>query len=122
MTRDHGGPYCHIHRVDYQAMLHRLARTAPDVRICLCAPVRAVQPDPSVPEGPSVTLTYGEVLYADLVVSADGVKSTLQKARGGAADPDGREPEPVGGPDEEPDPVWLRRVRGGRAVVDRQRT
>ena len=42
--------------------------------------------------------------------------------RGGQADPDGREPEPVGGPDEEPDPVWLRRVRGGRAMVGNRRT
>jgi len=80
MTRDHGAPYCHIHRADYQAMLHRLAHTAPGVRICLGAPAHAVQPDPSVAGGPSVTLACGRVLYADLVVATDGVKSTLQKA------------------------------------------
>ena len=43
----------------HHAMLHRLARTAPGVRICLGAPVRAVQPDPSVAGGPSVTLACG---------------------------------------------------------------
>jgi len=41
---------------------------------------------------------------------------------GGKPIPADGEPEPVGGPDEEPDPVWIRRVRGGRAVVDRWRT
>jgi len=55
------------------------------------APVRAVQPDPAVAGGPSVTLACGEVLYADLVVGADGVKSTLQKA--------------VTGPDDRPTPT-----------------
>ena len=49
-------------------------------------PVRAVQPDPAVQGGPSVTLASGEVLYADLVVAADGVKSTLQKTVTGLDD------------------------------------
>jgi salicylate hydroxylase len=31
MARDHGAPYYHIHRADYHAMLHRLARAAPGV-------------------------------------------------------------------------------------------
>ena len=92
MTRDHGTPYYHIHRADYHAMLHRLASTAPGVRICLGAPVRAIQPDPSIAGGPSVTLACGEVLYADLVVAADGVKSTLQKAVTGLDD----RPTPTG--------------------------
>jgi len=61
-------------------MLHRLARTAPAYESASAAPVRAVRPDPAVARGPSVTLACGEVLYADLVVGADGVKSTLQKA------------------------------------------
>jgi len=92
MARDHGAPYYHIHRADYHAMLHRLARAAPGVRICLGATVRGVQPDPAVAGGPSVTLTCGEVLYADLIVGADGVKSTLQKAVTGLDD----RPTPTG--------------------------
>src|SRR5260221_6883951 len=63
----------------------------PGVRICLGAPVRAVQPDPSVVGGPSVPPACGEVLYVDLFVGADGVKSTLQKA--------------VTGPDDRPTPT-----------------
>jgi salicylate hydroxylase len=86
MARDHGAPYYHIHRADYHAMLHRLARAAPGVRIRLGATVREVQPDPAVTGGPSVTLEGGEVLYADLIVGADGVKSTLQKVVTGLDD------------------------------------
>jgi salicylate hydroxylase len=80
MVEDHGSPYYHIHRGDYHAMLLHLARAAPGVRIRLNAAVRDVQPDPTVQDGPSVTLASGEVLHADVVIGADGVKSTVQKA------------------------------------------
>lgn len=86
MVEDHGSPYYHIHRGDYHAMLLRLARAAPGVRIRLHAAVRDVQPDPTVQGGPSVTLASGEVLYADVIIGADGVKSTLQKAVTGLDD------------------------------------
>jgi salicylate hydroxylase len=86
MADNHGAPYYHIHRADYHAMLLRLARTAPGVRIRLGAAVRGVQPDPAVAGGPSVTLASGEVIHADLIVGADGVKSTLQKAVTGLDD------------------------------------
>ena len=86
MVEDHGSPYYHIHRGDYHAMLHRLARTAPGVRIRLNAAVRDVQPDPTVQGGPSVTLASGEVLYADVIIGADGVKSRLQKVVTGLDD------------------------------------
>ena len=79
MVRDHGAPQYQIHRADCHAMLHRLACTAPGVRICLGAAVKDAQPDPAVVGGPSVTLASGEVFYADLVVGADGLKSTMQK-------------------------------------------
>jgi salicylate hydroxylase len=86
MVEDHGSPYYHIHRGDYHAMLLRLARAAPGVRIRLNAAVRDVQPDPTLQGGPSVTLASGEVLYADAIIGADGVKSTLQKAVTGLDD------------------------------------
>jgi 2-polyprenyl-6-methoxyphenol hydroxylase-like FAD-dependent oxidoreductase len=63
-----------------------LARAAPGVRIWLNAAVRDVQPDPTLQGGPSVTLASGEVLYADAIIGADGVKSTLQKAVTGLDD------------------------------------
>ncbi|KAI0249405.1 FAD/NAD-P-binding domain-containing protein [Lactifluus subvellereus] len=86
MVEDHGAPYYHVHRADYHAMLLRLARAAPGVRIRLGAAVRSVQPDPAVEGGPSVTLASGEVVHADLIVGADGVKSVLQKAVTGVED------------------------------------
>ena len=66
-------------------MLLRLARAAPSVRIRLSAAMCDVQPDPTLPGGPS-TLASGEVLHADVIVGADGVKSTLQKAITGLDD------------------------------------
>ena len=92
MERDHGAPYYQIHRADYHAMLHRLAATAPNVHIRLGATVCDVQPDPAVAGGPSITLESGEVLYADLIVGADGVKSRLQKVVTGLDD----QPTPTG--------------------------
>ena len=86
MVEDHGSPYYHIHRGDYHAMLLRLAGAAPGVNIRLNAAVRDVQPDPTLPGGPSVTLASGEVLYADVIIGADGVKSIVQKAVTGLDD------------------------------------
>ncbi|KAF8490551.1 FAD/NAD-P-binding domain-containing protein [Russula emetica] len=86
MVEDHGSPYYQIHRGDYQAMLLRLARAATGVQIRLNSTVRDVQPDPTLQGGPSVTLASGEVLYADVIIGADGVKSTLQKAVTGLDD------------------------------------
>ena len=86
MAQDHGSRYYHIHRADHHAMLLRPSRAAPGVRIRLGATVRDVQPDPAIPGGPSVTLASGELLHADVIVGADGVKSTLQKAVTGRND------------------------------------
>ena len=79
LVPEHGAPYYHIHRADYHTLLLRLAREAPGVLIRLGATVRDVQPDPAVGGGPSVTLASGEVVHADLIVAADGVKSSIQK-------------------------------------------
>ena len=56
------------------------------MRIRLGATVRDVQSDPALPGGPSVKLASGEALHADVIVGADGVKSTLQKAITGRND------------------------------------
>ena len=92
MEREHGAPYYHIHRACYLAMLHRLVKSAPGVRVYLGATVSDVQPDPAIAGGPSVTLASGEVLHADLIVAADGVKSALQKVVTGLDD----KPTPTG--------------------------
>ena len=89
MMDRYGAPYYHMHRADYHAMLLRLARATPGVRIRLGAKVCEVQPDPRSNGGgggPCVTLTSGEVIHADLIVGADGVKSTLQEVVTGLDD------------------------------------
>ncbi|KAI0312297.1 FAD/NAD-P-binding domain-containing protein [Amylostereum chailletii] len=92
MENEHGAPYFHIHRADYHAMLLHLAQSAPGVTFRLGATVVDVQPDPSVQGGPSVTLASGEVVRADLIIGADGVKSRVQAVVTGKAS----EPEPTG--------------------------
>ena len=79
MTIDYGAPYYQIHRADYHTLLLRLARAAPGVHIRLGATVSDVQPDPAVEGGPNVTLASGEVIHADLIIAADGVRSSIQK-------------------------------------------
>jgi salicylate hydroxylase len=92
MIPDYGAPYYHIHRADYHTLLLRLARAAPGVHIRLGANVRDVQPDPAVEGGPHVTLACGEVIHADLIIAADGVKSSIQKIVTGRDD----NPTPTG--------------------------
>jgi salicylate hydroxylase len=89
---EYGAPYYHIHRADYHTLLLRLARSAPGVHIRLGANVCDVQPDPAVKGGPAVVLTSGEVIHADLIIAADGVKSTIQKIVTGRDD----NPTPTG--------------------------
>ena len=45
MAPDYGAPYHQIHRADYYAILHRLASSAPGVRIYLGVTVCDVRPD-----------------------------------------------------------------------------
>ena len=71
MESQHGAPYYHIHRADLHKMLFDLV--APRVKIRLGSTVVAVDP-----ETPSVTLASGEVVTADLIIGADGVKSIVQ--------------------------------------------
>ncbi|VDC03434.1 unnamed protein product [Peniophora sp. CBMAI 1063] len=92
MEDQYGAPYLHVHRADYHAMLLRLAKDAPGVTVRLGATVVDIQPDPDVAEGPSVTLANGDVVHADLIVGADGVKSRVQAAVVGYSS----EPQPTG--------------------------
>ena len=77
--RDHSAPHYQVDRADYHAMLHRLACSLPDARPsrrhCMRHAAR-----PVAAGVPSVTLASGEVFYADLIVCADGMGGTLQKA------------------------------------------
>ncbi|KAJ7692423.1 hypothetical protein B0H17DRAFT_1061428 [Mycena rosella] len=71
MEDDHGAPYYHIHRADLLAMLHTLA--APYMTLRLSSKVASVDPHAA-----QVTLEGGDVVAGDLVVGADGLKSTVR--------------------------------------------
>lgn len=80
MEREYGAPYYHIHRADFHKLLFDI--TSPHVTLRLSSTV--VKCDPG-PESPSVTLSTGEVIKADLIIGADGVKSFVQQVVMGEA-------------------------------------
>ena len=79
MEQEWGSPYLHIHRADFHRLLFDLARPGiNDLR--LKSTVVSVNPGSVSPDvRPSATLASGEVIEADLVVGADGVKSIVQR-------------------------------------------
>lgn len=74
MEENFGSPYYHIHRADLHQLLYDLASSSPLLTLRLSSNV--VSADPSLP---SVTLASGEVVKADLIIGADGVKSSLRE-------------------------------------------
>ena len=74
MERDYGSPYYHIHRADFHRLLLDLA--LPFAKLRLNSTV--VDVDPTSPT-PSVSLSSGEILKADLIIGADGVKSMCRE-------------------------------------------
>ena len=78
-----GVPYLHIHRADLIALLARAA--AEDPLIDLRLGVRCVS-CATGDGGATLTLANGETIGADLVVGADGIRSTVREALFGAED------------------------------------
>lgn len=72
IEEEYGAPYYHIHRADFHRMLYELAEPQCTIR----TNCRVVSMDTSKP---TLTLESGEVVHADLVIGADGVKSTLRQ-------------------------------------------
>ncbi|CAE6464610.1 unnamed protein product [Rhizoctonia solani] len=86
MECDHGSPYYHVHRADLHCMLYELAEQA-GVTIRLASTVKSINPS-----APSLTLSNGETMHCDLIVGADGVKSTIREVVVGGPD----RPRPTG--------------------------
>jgi len=82
LEREQGAAYYHMHRADLHKLLYDLV--APHVTILLGSTVTGCDPDPI---SPSVTLESGEVLWADLIVGADGVRSRIQRIVSGEPNP-----------------------------------
>ena len=84
MEGEYGAPYYHVHRHDLHRMLLELI--APNCTIRLNSTVVSVNPDTPT-EKSTVTLATGEVLHADLIIGADGVKSIIQQVVIGRVNP-----------------------------------
>ncbi|CAK5273388.1 unnamed protein product, partial [Mycena citricolor] len=80
MEADYGAPYYHIHRADLLRMLTRLCAR----RAALRLDSRVASVDPITG---SVVLSSGEMLTADLIVGADGIKSVVRSAVQGEKPP-----------------------------------
>ncbi|KAF8625450.1 hypothetical protein AX17_006851 [Amanita inopinata Kibby_2008] len=73
MENDYGAPYYHIHRADIHSVLCDLAK--PYMNLRLNSRVASVSPNPP---SPYVVLDSGEIVYADMILGADGVKSIIR--------------------------------------------
>ncbi|KAK9449631.1 3-hydroxybenzoate 6-hydroxylase-like protein [Limtongia smithiae] len=72
LTQRYGSPYWFIHRADYHRILHDAAvENGVDIHINS----RVVSVDETAP---SATLATGEVFEADLVITADGIRSRIR--------------------------------------------
>lgn len=77
----HGAPYYVIHRADLQTILLDAVRGRPDIRLCVGREVSDLR---EREDGVSLTITgidggRSETLNADLLIGADGVRSSLRQ-------------------------------------------
>jgi len=79
-----GAPYLHIHRADYiEALKNALAERAPDaLRLGSCVTAFRQQD-----EGVTLTLKSGTEFLGDILIGADGIKSTIREKLFGADRP-----------------------------------
>ncbi|KAG8899719.1 hypothetical protein FRB99_006468 [Tulasnella sp. 403] len=77
-----GAPYYHIHRADFHRLLYDLCTGLTDkVTIRLKSHVSSIDAN-----APACILASGEVVNCDLIIGADGVKSTIRQHVVGRAD------------------------------------
>ncbi|KAG9050167.1 hypothetical protein FS837_007281 [Tulasnella sp. UAMH 9824] len=81
-AKEYGAPYYHIHRADFHRLLYDLTIALKDqVTLRLKSHVSSIDP-----ETPACKLSSGETVKCDLIIGADGVKSTIREAVVGHAD------------------------------------
>lgn len=85
MIKDHGAPYYHLHRAELHRVLSDLALPYATLRLNS----RVVSLDPSTA---TLILQTGEVITADLIIAADGVRSMIREVVIGGPD----KPMPTG--------------------------
>ncbi|KAG2145711.1 hypothetical protein BD769DRAFT_1660826 [Suillus cothurnatus] len=72
IEKEYGSPFYLLHRADFHRMLYSVTESYCNIRVNS----RVVSVDPLTP---SVTLASGEVVTADLIIGADGVKSVTRE-------------------------------------------
>ncbi|KAG1733518.1 hypothetical protein EDB19DRAFT_1911504 [Suillus lakei] len=72
IDKEYGAPFYLLHRADLHHMLYEATEPYCNIRVNC----RVVSMDPS---NPTVTLASGEVVSADLIVGADGIKSVTRE-------------------------------------------
>ena len=87
MEEEYGAPYYQIHRADFHKLLFDLA--LPVMKLRLNSTVTDID---VYSESPSCTLATGEVIKADFIIGADGVKSHTRELIVGGPD----KPMPTG--------------------------
>lgn len=75
METRYGAPYYFLHRADLVNLLARTVETNPNIRMRMNSRVAKYYFDT-----PAITLSDGEVLEADAIVAADGIKSSVRDA------------------------------------------
>lgn len=70
-----GAPYLHIHRADYIDVLHKALMARAPNALRLGTSVRNYE---NTPNGIDVTLADGEIICADILIGADGIKSVVR--------------------------------------------
>ncbi len=74
--RLHGCPYCTLHRADLQRMLVEAVRSGREEAIVLGAEVTGYDEDA---DGATLYLADGQHIRGDVIIGADGVRSTLRQ-------------------------------------------
>jgi salicylate hydroxylase len=82
ITKQCGAPIIEFHRADLHGMLVKLVQGSEHARIRLNARVVSVDP-----LAPSAKLDSGEVVTADVIIAADGVKSRIRDLVTGGSNP-----------------------------------
>ncbi|KAJ7612021.1 hypothetical protein DFH06DRAFT_1274689 [Mycena polygramma] len=80
MEFEHGAPYYHLHRADLHSMLAEIA--APYMDLQLGCQIVSVDLDRV-----SATLASGKIINVDMIIGADGVKSTTRRTILGSDEP-----------------------------------
>ena len=79
MKERYGAEYYFLHRADLVKLLVQTAQANPSINVRMDSRVASYDFD-----APSVTLSSGEVLKADVIIACDGIKSAIRDAINGA--------------------------------------